>query len=123
MTKLTAKIIALDADGTLFEDNFEGGFANTGCHSLRPKQDVINKVKQRVAEGWDIILWTCRDGECLKEAEEFCISNNIPLVAVNDHHPQVKEICKELGYTLGPKIFAHEYWDDKATTLQMICGD
>lgn len=22
----------------------------------------------------------------------------------------------------GPKIFAHEYWDNKAVTLKMICG-
>lgn len=120
--KLTAKIIALDADGTLFEDNYHGGLFEADSHDLRPKWDIINKVKQRITEGWDIILWTCRDGERLREAEEFCAQYGIPLVAVNDHHPQVKKICVECGYTPGPKIFAHEYWDDKAVTLKMICG-
>lgn len=119
--KLTAKIIALDADGTLFEDDFAGGLHKMFDHAhLRPKQEIIDKVKQRVAEGWHVILWTCRTGPLLHDAEMFCKAQGIPLAAVNDHHPKVKEICAKLGFVPGPKVFAHEYWDDKAVTLDMI---
>lgn len=120
---LTAKILAVDADGTLFEDNYQGGLHRvTDSDALTPKWEIINKVRQRMAEGWDIILWTCRTGPLLEQAVEFCKDHDIELVAVNDHHPQVKNICALNGMNPGPKIFAHEYWDDKAVTLDMIKG-
>lgn len=114
------KILALDFDGTLVECVYGGDLDKKEGKVAHPKFDVINAVRERVKQGWDVILWTCRNGAYLDEAVAFCKLHGIPLVAINDHHPAVKEACKELGYEPGPKVFAHEYWDDKAVTLKMI---
>jgi len=108
-----AFILAVDFDGTLFE----GSYPEKGD----PKQDIIDKVKQFKEEGAEIILWTCRGGDPLKEAVERCKEVGLEFDAVNDNAPSNlewinseraggQEFCDK-------KIFAHFYVDDRALNL------
>lgn len=114
------KSIAVDVDGTLFEN----AFPNLGA----PKLDVIAKVKQLKAEGWKLIMWTCREGETLAEAVRVTtVVHGIEWDAINDDLPETKEAYKR-GSLLrsemlinetrcGAKIFANIYLDDRAVNV------
>lgn len=100
-------IIACDFDGTLVEDKFpEIGAAN----------DPIFELLCRAREnGAKIILWTCRDGEALKQAIEFCEDHSqLKFDAVNDNLP---ECIALFGGGNTRKVYANEYWDDKAVVI------
>lgn len=99
------KIIAVDFDGTLAENEFpEIG---------RPIPSVISKLLFEQSKGTKIILWTCRRDEALYEAVEWCESRGIYFDTVNENLP---EIIEELGGDTR-KIFATEYWDDRAVRM------
>ena len=99
------KIIAVDFDGTLFEN----AWPDVGA----PIEKNINKLKAEQADGAKIILWTNRVGEPLEKALAFCEAQDIHLDAVNKNLP---EIIKAFG-TDCRKIFANEYWDDRAVPM------
>lgn len=96
------KIIAVDFDGTLCENCYPDiGSART---------EVIEYVKNEKQNGVKIILWTCRSGDLLKEAVDWCKNNHgLEFDAVNENLP---EIIKIFGGDTR-KIFAHEYIDDR----------
>lgn len=95
------KIIAVDFDGTLCENNWpEIG---------EPKKEVITYLKERQAAGDKLILWTCRVGEMLEKAVKWCAGQGLEFDAVNKNLP---EIIAEFG-TDTRKIFANEYIDDR----------
>lgn len=101
MEKKTNKIIAIDFDGTLCEDEYP----KIG----RGRSIVIGALKSQQAAGARVILWTCRTGERLQEALKWCKTRNIKFDAVNDNLPDIKS---EYGDN-ARKIFADEYWDDR----------
>lgn len=95
-------IIAVDFDGTLVEDKFpEIG---------KPKERVWTELLDAQKNGCKIILWTSRDNERLKEAVEFCISRGLHFDAINENLDE----CKVLFNNDTRKVYANEYWDDKA---------
>lgn len=95
-------IVAVDFDGCLVEDRFpEIG---------KIKQSVFDAVKDRQRQGEKIILWTSRDHEMLKQAVEFCTNKGLHFDAINDNLDEVKVLFANNTR----KIFADEYWDDKA---------
>ena len=95
-------IIAVDFDGTLVSDKFpEIG---------EPYWDVVNRLKECQQNGAKIILWTCRNKEFLKEAVTFCSDIGLHFDAINDNLDEIKVLYD--GDTR--KVFADEYWDDKA---------
>ena len=96
------KIIAIDFDGTLCTN----AFPKIG----EPKQSVIDAILREQKNGVNVILWTCRVGERLIEAVKFCNRAGIIFDAVNENVPAWIEFCG--GDTR--KVFADEYWDDKA---------
>lgn len=96
------EIWAIDFDGTLCESQWP----DIGA----PRLDVINAVKKAKQCGDKIILWTCREGERLKEAVEWCKKWEIEFDAVNDNLP---EMIKKHGGNNSRKIFADYYVDDK----------
>lgn len=99
----TLRIIAVDFDGTLVEDEFPiiGKPINSVWAALRNEQ----------ARGSKIILWTCRNGKALEDAVRFCTEvMNFHFDAINENLDEVKVLYG--GDTR--KIFADEYWDDKA---------
>lgn len=97
-----AKVIAVDFDGTIVESKFP----KIG----RLKKEIADRVRQEKAKGNVIIIWTCRGGEKLNEALQFLTDNNIPYDYVNENP------LNPYGDTTR-KIFADEYWDDKAVRI------
>ena len=108
-------IIAVDFDGTLVED----AFPEIG----KKREWVWENVRKAQAEGAKIILWTSRDNGRLKDAVEFCTNNGLHFDAINDNLDE----CKVLFNNDTRKVFANEYWDDKAVALfcekRMPCGE
>lgn len=94
-------IYAVDFDGTLCEDRFpEIGNPHTGR---------IEAVKQLQNLGHKVILWTCRNGQPLIDAVEWCLAQGLQFDAVNENLPEVRE--KWGGDTR--KVYCDKYIDDK----------
>lgn len=99
------KIIALDFDGCVVTNKYpEIG---------EPIEKNIRKLKEEQAAGAKVILWTNRRGDYLKQAVDFCNDHGIRLDAVNANLPEIIEAFG--GDTR--KIFANEYWDDRAVLI------
>jgi len=94
-------IYAIDFDGTLCENKYP--------QIGEPIQRIINFVKQVKAEGNSIIFWSCRTGENLKNALEWCEQKGIIFDAINEQLPEILD-----SYELDSrKIYADFYIDDK----------
>lgn len=96
-------VIAVDFDGTLCED----AFPEIG----KPHETLINDLKRcRKEKGDKLILWTCRCGEYLDKAVEWCKEQGLIFDAVNENVPDVVAKYGEGG----PKVFADLYIDDRS---------
>jgi len=100
-----AKIIAVDFDGTLFTNKWP----DIG----KPIQKNIKRLKEEQAAGARSILWTNRTGSYLQAAIKACSEQGIVFDKVNENLP---EIIEAFG-SESRKIFADEYWDDKAVLM------
>lgn len=102
-------IYAVDFDGTLCESIFPGIGA--------PNLALIEHLKKRRKQGNKIILWTCRVGERLQEAVDWCKNYGLEFDAVNENLPEMVEWygndCR--------KITADVYIDDKAVIKPKYC--
>lgn len=99
------KIIALDFDGCIVTNKYpEIG---------EPIEKNIRRLKEEQAAGAKVVLWTNRRGDYLDAAVAFCEDQGIRLDAVNSNLP---EIIKAFGGDTR-KIFANEYWDDRAVPM------
>ncbi len=101
-------IIAVDFDGTL-------------CYSSwpdlgEPNEPLINYLKNRRHEGTKLILWTCRIGDALSRAVEWCSLQGLEFDAVNDNLP---EIVAYYG-TNSRKITCDWYIDDRALLPETV---
>jgi Restriction endonuclease len=101
-------IIAVDFDGTLFEDEFpEIG---------EPITSVIEVIKILKKFGHKIILWTCRCGDDLQAAINACYDAGIQFDAINENLPeQIEKYNNDCR-----KISADIYIDDKSLDPQLI---
>lgn len=99
------KIIAVDFDGTIVTNKFPE------IGELIP--ETVNALKIEKAQGARLILWTCRRAERLTTAVGWCAEHGIYFDAVNENLPDIIEAFG--GDTR--KIFANEYWDDKAVVM------
>lgn len=119
--------IAVDFDGTLVENGFPD------IENAIPKIETVNHLLNHidVLSGFysvKLILWTCRENICsmnsdgkiehhnyLNDAIKYCEQNlNLKLDAVNENP------FSEWGQkypNLVRKIYADEYWDDKAVSV------
>lgn len=104
---MSRKIIAVDFDGTLFVD----AWPYVGA----PIWSTIEKVKAEQADGAAIILWTCRSGEALTRAVDACWQVGLKVDAVNENLP---ELIKAWDGEDTRKVFATEYWDDRAVNMK-----
>ena len=96
------KVIAIDFDGTLFENKWP----EIGA----PIEKVIEAAKSEKARGTKLILFTMREGKRLEEAVKACEKYGLTFDAVNDNIEEWKE-----AFGNNPrKIGANEYWDDRA---------
>ena len=98
-------IIAVDFDGTLAE---EVNFPKWG----EPKKSNIEYIKNLKNEGNKLILWTCREGDALKMAVNWCRSIGIEFDAINENLSPKFQV-ENYGYNCR-KIYADIYFDDKA---------
>lgn len=99
------KIIAVDFDGCLATNNWP----DIG----EPIPETIEALKREQDAGAKVILWTCRRDEQLTAAVEWCAQQDIRLDAVNANLPSIIEAFG--GDTV--KVFANEYWDDRARLM------
>lgn len=104
MNKKDKLVIALDFDGTVVTHDYPKVGQDIGA------QEVI---RQLVAKGYQIILYTMRSGSTLMDAKEWFDNNEIPLYGVN-HNPT------QLNWTTSPKIYANIYIDDAALGVPLI---
>lgn len=99
-------IIAVDFDGTLSLGEWPGvGPAN---------MELFSFLKNLKEAGARLILWTCREGEALRAAVDFCLDQGLLFDAVNDNLP---EIVNKYG-TNSRKISCDCYIDDRAVFVE-----
>ena len=99
-------VIAVDFDGTLCEYVFpEIG---------KPHETLINDLKRcRKENGDKLILLTCRCGEYLDKAVEWCKEQGLIFDAVNENVPDIILSIDECGFA----------WDDPMWFKAEICED
>lgn len=83
-----------------------------GQHRIigEPNLRLINKLLKLQRNGYKIILWTCREGEPLHEAIEWCKEFNLVFDAMNDNLPEIKELYGNNSR----KISCDIYIDDRS---------
>lgn len=98
-------VYAVDFDGTLCTDNYP--------YAGEPNEKLIKGLIAERARGVKLILWTCREGEPLDLAVEWCKAQGLEFDAVNENLPELKELwgndTRKIGATL--------YIDDKAVRV------
>ena len=99
------EIYAVDFDKTL---NLAEKYPDLG----KPNTELIEILKEKQAAGDKIILWTCREGELLERAVEYCRKYGLEFDAINDNTEENKE---KWGNNCR-KVFANYYIDDKSMT-------
>lgn len=108
MIDLSKRVVAIDFDGCICENKWPG------CG--RPNMDVIRDAIQLRKSGVKLILWTCRSGYDLVEALRYCQKYGLEFDAVNDNVTERKDAymnnCR--------KVWADEYWDDKAVLKKYV---
>ena len=92
-------IVAVDFDGTL---SLDSQYPNIGRFNTC-LYEALMKLK---GIGWSIVLWTCREGEELREAVEWCKMNGLEFDAINENPPEVPFKSR--------KVVADMYIDDRA---------
>jgi len=98
-------IIAIDFDGTIVDDQFpEIGKLIPGA------KENINKL---YSEGYEIIIWSCRNGINKAKAIEWLVKNGIKFHRFNEssYHN-----LKEHDFKDTRKVFANMYIDDRQPT-------
>lgn len=102
------QIIAVDFDGTLCYSNWpELG---------EPNLPLIEYLKKWRASGNKLILWTCRAGEALEHAVDWCREQHLEFDAINDNLPEIIEIYGNNSR----KITCDFYVDDRAILPETI---
>lgn len=105
------RIYAVDFDGTLAETKFPEIIA-----PIKSMFDICKDIKEA---GDILILWTCRCGDDLAAAVEFCKDNGLEFDYINENVP---ENVERWGND-SRKVFAHVYIDDKAVIPQKTLAD
>jgi len=102
------RVIAVDFDGTLCVNHFP----DIG----EPIRRTIQYIKRERACGSFIILWTCRQGERLTAAVDWCKRQGLIFDYINEN--TAENIAKYGGDTR--KINADIYIDDKAADIDSL---
>lgn len=102
------RVAAVDFDGCLCENAFPG--------IGRTRLNVIEAVQTLKARGWAIILHTCREGQLLEDALNWCKAMDVPIDLVNESHP---DWIAHFGGD-SRKVGATIYIDDRAVTPEQL---
>lgn len=96
-------IVAVDFDGTLCVDSYPMIGA--------PNLSLIRLLKEWQRSKTKLILWTCRCGDALVEAVDWCAGHDLYFDAINANVPETIE-----KYGSDPrKITADIYIDDRSS--------
>ena len=95
------RVIAVDFDGTLCVNKYP----KIG----EPNKELIKQLEEERKKGTAVILFTCRDGQKLKDAVKWCAGQGLKFDRVNDNLPE--RIRAYRGNTR--KISADVYIDDR----------
>ena len=104
-------IIAVDFDDTLSL----GGYPDCG----KPSAAGFSVLRNFRKRGGKLILWTCRTGEDLTAAVEFCRQYGLEFDAINENVEEQLESWRQYcarnnkECIVSPKIYADLYIDDK----------
>lgn len=90
----------MDFDGTLCANDYPG----IGS----PNRALLSALRDLRELGVKLILYTCREGEELEQAEWWCAEHGLKFDRVNDDYID----------RFGRKVYAHLYIEDKAVTPQ-----
>lgn len=100
------QIWAVDFDGTLCEN----WWPNIGP----PNRELIDMLKAAHAAGIALILWTCREGNLLYDALEWCREQGLEFDTANENLPEIIA-----AYGSNPrKLSATLYLDDRAVRVE-----
>ena len=99
-------IIAVDFDGTIC--------ANAYPYCGEPHNEIIKRLIKCKKAGHELILWTCRSGQQLEEAIEYCAVYGLEFDAINKNIDRLVEMFGDDSR----KVVADIYLDDKAMTLK-----
>ena len=104
-------IIAVDFDGVIVSNEYP----NIG----KPDYKIISEIMAHKLAGDKIILWTSRNGDKLKKAVEYCIDElGLRFDAINENLDEVKIVWGNDTR----KVYADEYWDDRAVYKKADTG-
>ena len=92
-------VIAIDFDGTCVEHDYP--------YIGMDAEGAVDVLRELVAKGHRLILFTMRSGEKLEAAERWFRDRKIELWAVNENPEQ-------RSWTASPKVYADYYIDDSA---------
>ncbi len=92
-------IIAIDFDGTIVTHEYP--------LIGKPVPGALETMKEFIAQGHKLILWTMRSGKELDEAVEYCKNNGVEFWGINENPDQKL-------WTTSPKAYAQIYIDDAA---------
>lgn len=100
-------ILAVDFDGTITTNPDMGSIED-----MELREDVKEVLGRFHDDGLRLILWTCRAGKALEEAEIFLVSNGMfhYFDTINDQLPEIKEKYEP---DVARKIGADFYIDDR----------
>ena len=101
-TAINYNIIAVDFDGTLCAECFP--------YIGEPNLPLICALLEQKRLGKKLILWTCRCGDRLSEAVEWCAHQGLTFDAVNENLPEIIALYGSDSR----KITADLYIDDKS---------
>jgi len=108
MERKLPEIIAVDFDDTIVDDHFP---------EIGPKiNNVVDNIKRLKDQGVYVILWTCRSGQYLTNAVEYCRSIGLEFDSVNEN---LKHIQEKYGLDTR-KVFADYYIDDKSLSTYEV---
>ena len=93
-------IYAVDFDGTLCSYMWPG--------IGEPNTELIDRLISEKQNGAELILWTMREGEALREALEWCSMHGLEFDAVNDN---LERLQREYGNN-PRKVYGDIYIDD-----------
>lgn len=97
-------IIAVDFDGTLVKNEYP----NIGT----PNLELVDNLKNWKEKGNTLILWTCRTGDLLKTAIDYCASLGLNFDKINED----SDIFLNKYKVASRKVGADIYIDDRAMT-------
>jgi hypothetical protein len=106
MKEINQTTIAVDFDGTCVTHEYPRVGRYIGAEPV---------LRELVAAGAKLVLWTMRSGEHLREAVEWFQYRELPLFGINEN-PEQK------SWTQSPKAYAQIYIDDAALGAPLCEG-